>query len=173
MNVPTNSQRLFFALWPDDRTRKAIASVVKQACQQHKGKPISTGNLHLTLAFLGNVNPNQRECLEVLAESVSMTPLSLCLEHLGVFPRPRVLWLGVKEQPDALMQLAAKLSDGARDCGIKLDNKGFNPHVSLMRKVSTLSEFAIQPIHWKANQFCLVHSISQPEGVEYRVVKSW
>jgi len=173
MNVQTNSQRLFFALWPDDKTRKAIASVVKQASQHHRGNSIRTDNLHLTLAFLGNVNLMQRECVEALAESMSITPFSLCLDHLGVFPRPKVLWLGVKEKPDALKQLATRLGKGARDCGIKLDGKGFNPHVTLMRKVSKLNEFQVEPIYWNVDQFCLVQSISHPEGVEYQVVKRW
>jgi len=173
MNVQTNSQRLFFALWPDDKTRKAIAAVVKQASQHHKGKLIRTENLHLTLAFLGNVNPTQRECVEALAESISIIPFNLCLDRLGVFPRPKVLWLGIKEQPDALTQLANNLANGARDCEIKLDEKAFKPHVSLIRKTNQLHELEVEPIYWNINQFCLVQSISHVEGVEYQVVKSW
>ena len=173
MSLKQTTQRLFFALWPDDKTRNAIATVVKQAAQHHQGKLIRTDNLHLTLAFLGNVNQAQRESVEVLAESISMTPFSLCLEHLGVFPKPKVLWLGVKEQPDSLKQLALSLEKGARDCGIKLDGKGFNPHVSLMRKVNQLHAFEIDPIHWDVNQFCLIHSVTQPEGMTYQVVRKW
>ena len=173
MNAQAESQRLFFALWPDDATRKAIAAVVKQAAQYHQGNPIRTDNIHLTLAFLGNVNKAQRDCVETVAESLSITPFSLCLEHLGVFPRAKVLWLGIKEQPDTLMQLANNLANGARDCGIKLDEKDFKPHVSLIRKANQLHELEVEPIYWNINQFCLVQSISHVEGVEYQVVKSW
>jgi len=168
-----NTQRLFFALWPDDKTRKAISVPVKQAAQYHQGKSIHINNIHLTLAFLGNVNQLQRECIEQCVESISMQPFSLCLEHLGIFPRPKVLWLGIKEQPGALTHLATSIEKCACDCGIKLDNKGFNPHVTLMRKVKQLNEFDVDPIHWDVNKFCLVESVSQPEGVEYKVVKSW
>jgi len=173
MNTHAESQRLFFALWPDDETRNAIARIVKQVAPLHQGKSIRTDNLHLTLAFLGHVNKAQRDCVERVAESISITPFSLCLEHLGVFPRAKVLWLGIKEQPEALIQLANKLANGARNCEIKLDEKAFKPHVSLIRKVNRLSELEIEPIYWSVNQFCLVHSTSHDGEVGYRVVKSW
>ena len=173
MNEKAESQRLFFALWPDDKTRKTIAKLVQRVIPHHQGKPIRTENLHLTLAFLGNVNNAQRDCVEAVAESLSITPFSLCLERLGVFSRAKVLWLGIKEQPDALTQLANDLSNGARDCGIKLDEKTFKPHVSLIRKVNRLHEVEVEPIRWNVNQFCLVQSVSHVEGVEYQVVKSW
>lgn len=167
------TQRLFFALWPDNRTRNAIAAVAKQATGYHHGKLIRTDNLHLTLAFLGNIDEAQRDCVEAVAESISITPFSLCLEHLGIFQRAKVLWLGIKEQPDALMQLAESLAVGARACGVQLDEKGFTPHLSLMRKVNQLHEFEVESIHWEVNRFCLVQSISHEEGVQYQVVKSW
>jgi len=173
MSVQTKSQRLFFALWPDNKVRKAISAVGKRAAQQHQGRLVATDNLHLTLSFLGNVSNSQRDCIGRLAESISITPFSLCLEHLGVFPRARVLWLGIKEQPNPLKQLAARLDKGARDCGIQLADQGFTPHVTLMRKVNQLHEFEVEPIHWDVNQFCLVQSVSHPQGVEYRVLKIW
>ena len=173
MSAQTKSQRLFFALWPDNKVRKAISAVGKQAAQQHQGRLVATDNLHLTLSFLGNVNHSQRNCIERLAESISITPFSLCLEHLGIFSRAKVLWLGIKEQPNPLKQLAARLDEAARDCGIQLDGQGFNPHVTLMRKVNQLHEIEVDPIRWDVNQFCLVHSVSHPEGVEYRVLKIW
>lgn len=173
MNAQAESQRLFFALWPDDKTRTTIAKLVQRVIPHHHGNPIRTDSLHLTLAFLGNVNNAQRECVETVAESLSITPFSLCLEHLGVFSRAKVLWLGIEEQPDALTQLANDLAKGARNCGIKLDEKAFKPHVSLIRKVNRLHELEVEPIYWNINRFCLVQSISHREGVEYQVVKSW
>ncbi|MGV3652978.1 MAG: 2'-5' RNA ligase family protein, partial [Noviherbaspirillum sp.] len=44
-----SSLRLFFALWPDQETRTALA-----ALQSHvPGRRIRPGNLHVTLVFLG------------------------------------------------------------------------------------------------------------------------
>ena len=168
-----STQRMFFALWPNDEVRKEIASVAKQAAQHHQGKLMRTNNLHLTLAFLGNVTDDQRQCVEAMADTISITPFSLCLDHIGVFPRPKVLWLGVKEKPDALMQLSASLGKCAYDCGIKLDEKAYNPHITLMRKVNHLHDMTIDSVSWSVDHFCLVQSVTHQEGVEYRVVKSW
>ena len=174
MPQPEDSkQRLFFALWPDDEVRQSIARVAKQATEFHQGRVMRTDNLHLTLAFLGNVNEQQQECVETMASTVSMTPFNLCLDHVGIFQRPKVLWLGIKEKLDPLMQLAASLGKGAKDCGIKLDDKVFNPHVTLMRKVNCYQDMKIESIHWYVNNFCLVKSVLHPDGVEYRVVKQW
>lgn len=168
-----NRQRLFFALWPDDITRQRLAAVVKQAAQQHQGKVMHTDNLHITLAFLGDVSNAQRACVEAVADSISMTPFNLRLEPIGWFKRPKVLWLGADETPDALMQLVASLNQGLRSCDIALDDRPFATHLTLMRKVQRFNEMKIEPIDWRVDRFCLVQSFTHPEGVEYKVVKSW
>lgn len=169
----SNRQRLFFALWPDDEVRKAIAAVAKQAGQHHQGKVMRTDNLHITLAFLGYVSDAQHTCVEAVAESISMTPFNLHFDHIGWFKRPKVLWLGENETPDALVQLVANLNQGLRGCDIVLDDRPFHAHLTLMRKVKELHEMDVEPIDWHVDRFCLVQSFTHPEGVEYRVVKSW
>lgn len=166
-------QRLFFALWPDDAVREACSLVLKQASKHHQGKAVHIDNLHITLAFLGYVSDAQRDCVEAVAESISMTPFTLRFDHTGWFKRPKVLWLGANETPDALMQLIASLNQGLRGCDIALDDRPFAAHLTLMRKVREFHEIEIEPIDWHVDRFCLVQSFTYPEGVEYQVVKSW
>lgn len=166
-------QRLFFALWPDDAVRASLSSVIKQVTQHHQGKAVRTDNLHITLAFLGYVSDAQRECIEAVADSISMTPFNLRFDHAGWFKRPKVLWLGANETPNALMQLITNLNQGLRGCDIALDDRPFAAHLTLMRKVKEFHEMEMEPIDWRVERFCLVQSFTQPEGVEYRVVKSW
>jgi len=45
--------RLFFALWPDDATRRALAACASAVVAQTGGREVAAGNLHLTLAFIG------------------------------------------------------------------------------------------------------------------------
>ncbi len=47
--------RLFFALWPDPPTRTALAMLV-DGLPLVGGRRVPAENLHLTLAFLGNVD---------------------------------------------------------------------------------------------------------------------
>ena len=52
MNEAT--QRLFFALWPDAATSVALAALAQQIAAESGGRPTAPGNVHLTLAFLGD-----------------------------------------------------------------------------------------------------------------------
>ncbi|WP_126455736.1 RNA 2',3'-cyclic phosphodiesterase [Sulfuriflexus mobilis] len=168
-----NRQRLFFALWPDDAVRGACAGIIKQARNNHDGKAVQLNNLHITLAFLGYVSEAQRECVEAAADAISMAPFDLRFDHVGWFKRPKVLWLGAHETPEALLQLVADLNRGVRGCDIELDERPFATHLTLMRKVREFNEMETEPIDWRVDRFCLVQSLTHREGVEYQVVKSW
>jgi len=167
------SRRLFFALWPDDNVRQQLTQIKNKAGQCHQGKTMQPANLHLTLVFLGNVNQQQYDCIVDQAEQITFSPFDLCLGHIAAFQKAKVLWLGLQERPDALMLLAESLHQQAADCGIQLDNKPFNPHVTLMRKVSRLHKMEIEPVSWSVDHFCLVESHTYPEGVQYKVIKTW
>ena len=47
--------RLFFALWPDGDTRKAINGLARPAVRRAGGRPVPARHFHMTLAFLGEV----------------------------------------------------------------------------------------------------------------------
>ena len=50
-----HSMRLFFALWPGDACRAALARAAAPAILAIDGTPVPPRNLHVTLAFLGVV----------------------------------------------------------------------------------------------------------------------
>jgi len=76
--------------------------------------------------------------------------------------------------PDALVTLATELRDGAIECGVQMDMRPYNAHVTLMRKIARLPEgLVIRPFSWVANHFVLIESTTRPEGVRYKVVKEW
>lgn len=79
-------QRLFFALWPSDEARAALAGW-RDALPRPGGRPTAARNLHLTLAFAGDVDAETRTCLEQAAARVRGEPFSLPLDRLGVFKR--------------------------------------------------------------------------------------
>lgn len=169
----SESLRLFFALWPDDEVRKQLGKIQREAALQHRGKVVKVDNLHITLAFLGNVPTTDLPCLEKMAERIRFTPFTLQLDHLGVFTRARVLWLSASGVPDALQGLASEVNEGVEACGFDVDKRPFKAHLTLMRKVKYLRDFPIKPITWQVNSFCLVQSHTWPEGVQYEVIRRW
>ena len=47
------TQRVFFALWPDDATRETIDAFTREAVEECGGTPVSADNFHMTLRFIG------------------------------------------------------------------------------------------------------------------------
>ncbi len=167
-------QRLFFALWPDEDVRAKMARVGKHV-PRRRGRPVPSGNLHITLAFVGPVDEDTARCVEAAAERVQVTPFTLRLDELGQFRRAQVLWLGSSETPPPLMRLVQSLSEALAACGYRPDARPFTPHVTLFRKAELGAEAlpAIRPIEWPVAGFVLVVSETAPQGVRYRLLRHY
>lgn len=173
-NRKPKTQRLFLALWPDDELRQQIKRHSKALLRHAGGRPVALENIHITLAFLGSMDANQQACVELVANGISCSAFELKLDHAGHWPRPRVLWIGAREVPDALNHLVTKLYKGIRDCGVQLDSRPYRAHMTIMRKVNRPpADMDIQPLDWRVNKFVLVKSTTLPEGVKYEVIREW
>jgi RNA 2',3'-cyclic 3'-phosphodiesterase len=162
-------QRLFFALWPSDEERRALARW-RDGLPVRRGRATRPGDLHLTLAFAGDVDGPTRACMEREAEHVRGEPFSFSLDRVGQFRRG-LLWTGPTDCPAALIELAGRLAEVLRDCGVTPDPKPFHPHVTLFRRADGVRAPLDPPrLPWQVDQFCLVHS--RP-GEGYAVVKTY
>ena len=177
MSLPapeTKVQRLFFALWPDDELRQCLKRHCKELLRHAGGRPVQLDNWHITLAFLGSVTAEQQACVEQAADNIRLPAFSLSLDQAGHWPRPRVLWVGARVQPEPLRQLATDLSAAGRDCGLTMDSRPFHAHLTLVRKVlKPPLEMAVKACPWTVDRFVLVRSLTLPEGVQYQPLRSW
>jgi 2'-5' RNA ligase len=92
--------------------------------------------LHLTLRFLGDVEISLRESMEAALARVAVEPFILPVEGLGTFPPrgpARVVWVGVGHGHTRLHQLRQQIDDALLGCGLTLDVRFFQPHVTLGR----------------------------------------
>lgn len=99
---------------------------------------VKPSNIHLTLKFLGNINPQLlSKVKEVIVESLPPVPeFSISLGTVGVFPnikQPRVLWIGVEETHQQLILLKSNIDKGLEPLGFEIDRKKFSPHLTLGR----------------------------------------
>jgi len=166
------TERLFFALWPGERQRTALAGVQRDL-PDHGGRETHPEDLHLTLVFLGDLDAERRACAEEVADSVRGVPFALNLDRCGCFPRARVLWCGASAWPRPLLDLVHALDSGLRGCGFRPERRAFTPHVTLARKARPLPARGIEPpVVWPISAFALV--IARPgECPRYRVEHSW
>lgn len=171
---PAPRQRLFFAIWPDENVRRHFAAIAAKSLKR-SGRRITAENLHLTLAFLGPVPPEVRRCAESVADGVAAAPFTLEFTHLGLFPRPRVIWSGCNETPEALIALVGALRAGLQNCGIRPEARPYRAHLTLARKANVRPGFGAPhtPVAWSVDSFHLVESKTFSEGAQYNILRSW
>lgn len=93
---------------------------------------------HLTLKFLGEV-PEERvgEITRTLERALLGAPaFPITLRGLGAFPssaHPRVIWVGVAQGDQALIDLARRTEGALEALGFPPEERPFSPHVTVRR----------------------------------------
>ena len=163
--------RCFVACWPDESTRSHLDQVARGALGLYpEARRVRPQNLHLTLAFIGELAlPRAREAAVALS-GVSSEPFEWRIDHIGRFERARVLWAGGPPQP-RLSQLAEQVRGELQALQIRFDSKPFAAHVTLLRDVpagrSTGSSEVVEPIEpfiWPIHDARLLVSERDSDG---------
>jgi 2'-5' RNA ligase len=160
--------RLFFALWPDEKLRCQL-----QEQPAPRGRLVPPQNWHVTLLFLGAVEPRAQRAMAAAADHVRAASFELTLDLRGHWRRAGVTWLSASRVPGALESLHAQLQGAAQAQGIPLEQRPFVPHLTLARKAAAEARQVIEPIDWAVEEFCLVESATLPTGAQYRVLRRW
>jgi 2'-5' RNA ligase len=171
VDEPRDGRRVFFALWPDDATRSALRFATQRAVQACGGRPIAKANLHLTVAFLGELTA------EGLAKAREVPPIhvgefEITLDALGVWPESKILWLAPMAPPPALGELEAQLWDGLAERGFRAEERIYRPHVTLARRARAVEE-TVAPVRWQVRELALVESLPYGKNVHYEVLQTW
>jgi 2'-5' RNA ligase len=94
--------------------------------------------LHVTIRFIGEVEPAEVERLqELLAPPIAIAPFELQWRGVGTFPnnkQPRALWLGVISGAAPLAQVEAEVSRRiAGKNAVEIEDRAFLPHLTIGR----------------------------------------
>ena len=126
--------RLFVAINFNDETRsKLLALRDELAGKVQFGRFSLPENLHLTLAFIGEINPKK---IEAILETVTFEPFEVTVEKIGTFSRGTLWYAGLREDKP-LMDLQHEITHKLALCGFEMDGRKYNPHVTLGREVVT------------------------------------
>jgi 2'-5' RNA ligase len=166
--------RLFFALWPDAPVRAKLAAFARAAHECIGGRIMQAEGLHITLAFLGDVDAARLDALRRVAASVSVEPFDWPLDEAGFWKHNRIGWVGATSVPTALAALVADLRAALTAGGFAFDGKPFVPHVTLIRNGAPAAHLpTLAPIEWRVSRFVLVKSARGQEGSRYEIAGSW
>jgi len=169
--------RCFLASWPDEATRTFLDDAAQQAARLYpKARRVPRDNLHLTLAFIGELAvPKAAEAVQALRAAVQ-EPFEWRIDHVGRFERARVVWVGGQPEP-RLVRMAEMVRTQLQSLAIPFDPKPFVPHVTLLRDVRQATERpaqrtadpggsvqAITPFRWLIREAHLMLSERTPQG---------
>ncbi|MEW6171748.1 MAG: RNA 2',3'-cyclic phosphodiesterase [Bacillota bacterium] len=130
--------RLFWAVTLPAPVKEALAAVGASFRQLPLDvKWVETGNLHITVYFLGDTDRNLVGTLvDAVTRKVSgFRGFTLSLGGVGVFPslrKPRVLWVGLADF-GPLVDLHRLIEKTVVALGFSPDDKPFSPHVTIGR----------------------------------------
>lgn len=170
--------RLFFALVPPAELAAEIASW-RLRYLSADGREVPVANLHITLAFLGEISPHRLEQLccntdELLAKEDPRLQ-ALTLDETGYWPKPGILWLGPSRWPDSLTRLAGQLQTRGAAAGGRGKAGAYRPHITLFRGCERPPPAALArpDLCFPCADLALLESRNGRRGVQYRDVANW
>ncbi len=131
--------RLFIAIPMPADAQALIASIT--ADMKKDDPPVrwtADGSAHLTLHFLGEVDPSRAELLRLAFPKFSspQTAFSIATDALGCFPDegpPLVIWLGLTGETRELTAFQRALAVSLRNIAVQSEDRAFRPHITLGR----------------------------------------
>ncbi len=129
--------RIFIAIRFADEFREGLVEIQNALKDRGvAGNFCLFGNLHLTLAFIGEKYDLQ--AVRKAVSEVKFQPFTLKLSTLGTFPtRKGVIWCGV-EDVDSVSSLVSELRKRLTDNGVTYKSGDFFPHISLVQSPSRI-----------------------------------
>lgn len=138
------------------------------------GRRTRDTSIHLTLAFIGDVDLESFARLRTLPSVVLTTGFTLLLDRWGCWPRNGIGWAAPSRTPEPLQRLSENLDAWLRSGGFQTEQRKFMPHVTLLRQAQyTAMPEPMVPIEWRVEELALVGSELLPKGAHYRIVARW
>ena len=153
-------KKLFFAIELPADVQQQIVRWRAASFPGDAGRPVAGANLHLTLAFLGEVSADKQRALSAMAGRIRQPGFTLTLDDAGQWLRSRVVWLGTRQPPRGVLQLANMLRAQAARSGCYQSPQPFHPHITLWRDARRAVPIPAPGFRWTfpVNEFVLYES---------------
>jgi 2'-5' RNA ligase len=168
---PPQSRRVFFALWPDDDTRKRLVRATRDAVRRSGGRAMPKERLHATVAFLGNLAAAGLEVARGVPP-IKVGSFDWTLDMIGTFDHARTLWIGSRSTPRPLADLERQLWDALEERGFVREPRIYRPHVTLARRARSVAD-DVDGVPWHVAELALVESLPAGRNVHYEVLQTW
>jgi RNA 2',3'-cyclic 3'-phosphodiesterase len=147
---------------------------------------IAPDTFHLTLVFLGEVDPPVLDAVDDALRLIDEPAFSISLQGLGLFggDRPRAAWAGVAPSVP-LARLQSRLERAARRAGSRVDHRHFIPHVTLGRfpppsrfdamrlEHAVVAGNSFETAPFDVSKVVLYRSTLHPKGARYDILTEY
>jgi 2'-5' RNA ligase len=164
--------RLFFALWPSDAERSALAAWQPKLHELCGGRAMRADTLHNTLVFLGDVAEHRLEALQLAAQETEFRHFTLNLVAARYWGHNHIVYAEPDTIAPPLADLVGQLGQSLRRHHFHFDQRAYKPHITLLRHAKW-SDAELPPmaaVRWQVRSFALVQSLSDGQGAHYTVL---
>lgn len=169
-------RRAFFALFPPEELRAELHAAAREAFASERSvRVVAPANLHLTLAFLGDVEEDLVLAFADQLEPFAPTELSI---EAGSKPRAfgaSALALEVRDRGERLVPYVFSLRKALTRAGLPgAEARAYRPHLTIARRRGGPQDgppILRRDLTWRAERVSLVFSELEPAGAVYTVAR--
>ena len=179
---PITAQRLFIGFSVNKTDNRQFFDIQQKltTCINTEALPVTQSNMHITLAFLGQVShsctPRLLDALDKLIKPV----FHLTLDTLCLWIQPGIICAqGIAD--DILLNMADAAQQVCLHLGLHQSQWHYRPHITLFKKADRL-DYAQQrlinldhklPITVSPTHLHLYRSVRTKQGEQYNILHSW
>lgn len=164
--------RAFIAIPLPETVRSHAAALQKQLRAAGRGSFPGLENLHLTLAFLGEISAEQAEAAASILQKTPLPEMHLCTGEVSRFANRDggTVYLAVDSDP-ILPAYRAGLCRRLEEAGMTVDPRPFRPHITLARRAQLPpGRFIAERLPFEAEEAVLFGSIQADGRRIYRAI---
>jgi len=152
--------RAFLSIDIEDQALISRISEIQQQLNPEgaKMKMVERDNIHFTIRFFGDTPMGRIEEMRNCLGRIKIAPFEIKIQGVGAFPnrrRPRVIWIGVTENAQQIIDLKLRADELLTEIGYKMEKEKFTPHATIARVrnvkdpnliTQNLEELTVKPI---------------------------
>lgn len=169
--------RVFLAIEIPESIKEYIVELQEKIDDKdNKILPVNKNHVHLTLKFLGEVQPHKVIRIKESLKKIEVGKISVYLDKIGVFPSEsyiRVIWVGFGPE-EKILELQDDIDENLKKFFKK--EKNFKPHLTLARVkfiedkkkfIDELKKIKVENKKISINHFKLIKSTLTEKGPIY------
>ncbi|MDP7537687.1 MAG: RNA 2',3'-cyclic phosphodiesterase [Methylococcales bacterium] len=164
------AKRLFLAVCPPMSLTQTIEQSIRLPIDC---RPVAVENYHVTLVFLGLVEPELQVEICRSMTQVTSTPFTVQFRQITHWEKPKVLCLTDAKPNAALLNVVTQIKKGVEKLGVSVERRPYQAHLTIAKGALRPHFAPVNGISWQVESFCLLESIGVSSGVRYNVIQTW